>query len=134
MTAFLDTNVIIYHLRGEDRATADRCRLLLGQAESDAIELVTSELVIAEVVWVLETQAGLSREVIRDYLVPVVRLPGLRLPHKQLWPAIFDLYCEKRIDFIDAYNAVMMKRAAISEIYSYDKDFDKIEGVSRITP
>ena len=68
---------------------------------------------VAEAVWVLETQSDLTRERIRQHLVPVILLPGLRLPNKQLWPAIFDLYCEKRIDFIDAYNAVMMERAGI---------------------
>lgn len=134
MSVFVDTNIIIYHLRGEDPRVAERCRELLAQAEENTVELATSELVIAEAVWVLQSQSGLSRELIRDYLVPVVRLPGLRLPYKQLWPAIFDLYCEKRVDFIDAYNAVMMERAGISEIYSYDKDFDKIASVSRITP
>ncbi len=134
MTVFLDTNVIIYHLRGEDETTARRCRDLFGRAERDEVDLTTSELVIAEAVCVLQAQSGLTRERIRDYLVPIVLLPALRLPNKQLWPAIFDLYCEKRVDLIDAYNAVIMERAGVKEIYSYDKDFDKIDSVSRIMP
>lgn len=89
---------------------------------------------MAEAVWVLETQADLTRDRIREHLVPITALPGLHLPHKQLWPRIFDLYCEQRIDFIDAYNAVMMERAGVAEIYSYDRDFDKIAGIRRVTP
>jgi predicted nucleic acid-binding protein len=130
----LDTNVIIYHLRGEDEAIASRCRDLLRRAAEDEVDLSTSELVVAEAVWVLETQAELTRDVIRKHLVPITALPGLHLPHKQLWPRIFDLYCEKRVDFIDAYNAVMMERAGVTEIYSYDRDFDKIAGIRRVTP
>lgn len=134
MSAFLDTNVIIYHLRGEDLRVAERCHQLLARAEDNAVELVTSELVIAEAVWVLQSQSGLPRELIRDYLMPILRMPGLRIPNKSIWPSVFDLFCEKRVDFIDAYNAVAMKRAGVTQIYSYDRDFDKIEGIERLTP
>jgi predicted nucleic-acid-binding protein len=65
---------------------------------------------------------SLSRERVREILGPILRMPGLRLPNKQLWPAILDVYCEKRVDFIDAYNAVMMKRAGVRQVYSYDRD------------
>jgi hypothetical protein len=32
------------------------------------------------------------------------------------------------------YNAVFMKRYGFEEIYSYDKDFDTVEGLKRIEP
>ena len=134
MSVFLDTNVIIYHLTDVDEAKKERCTLLLERAERNELELAATEFVIAEVVWFMQYRLSLSREHIRDVLGPIVRMPGLRLPNKQLWPAIFDVYCEKRVDFIDAYNAVAMKRAGVTQIYSYDRDFDRIEGVERITP
>lgn len=36
------------------------------------------------------------------------------------------LYQLKNIDFIDAYNAVLMRTRKIAAIYSYDTDFDKV--------
>lgn len=134
MTVFLDTNVIVYHLTDVDRLKRIRCSELLQQAERNEIDLYATELTIAEVVWFLQYRLGSPREEVRDALVPIVRMPGLSLPNKQLWPAIFELYCEKRVDFVDAYNAVMMARNGVSEICSYDRDFDKLDSVSRITP
>ena len=133
MSVFLDTNVIIYHLTDVDKAKNEHCTLLLERAERNEVELVATEFVIAEVVWFMQHCLSLGRERIRDILGPILRMPGLRLPNKQLWPAIFDVYCEKRVDFIDAYNAVAMKRAGVTQIYSYDRDFDKIEGIERLT-
>lgn len=134
MPAFLDTNILIHHLTGEDKEKAERCWRLLHSAEQRQVELVTSDLVIAEVVWVLQTRSALSRQRIRDLLLPIVRLPGLRLANKAIWPRIFDLYCDRRVDLIDAYNAVWMDRVGVSQIYSYDTDFDRIEGIERIAP
>jgi len=39
-----------------------------------------------------------------------------------------------RLDFDDATSDSAMKRTKISEIVSFDRDFDKITGVSRIEP
>ncbi len=134
MVAFLDTNILIRYLTRDDREKAERCLRLLQKAEEREVELATSELVIAEVVWVLQSRTELDRSRIRDLLLPIISLAALRLPNKQLWPRVFDLYCDKRIDFIDAYNAVMMQRAGIEQIYSYDTDFARLEGIKRITP
>ena len=37
-------------------------------------------------------------------------------------------------DFIDAFNAFMLKRDEINEIYSYDKHFDRVDWIKRIEP
>jgi predicted nucleic acid-binding protein len=131
---FVDTNVIIHYLSDEKDAKADRCLALLRQAEDRDADLVTTDLVLAEVVWVLQARSGVSRARIRDLLMPVLLLPGLRVPNKQSWPRVFDLFCERGIDFIDAYNAVTMERTGVTEIYSYDHDFDGFETFERMEP
>jgi len=42
--------------------------------------------------------------------------------------------CRPGIDFIDAYNAVHMRKQGLTRIYSYDSDFDRIAVVSRVEP
>ena len=134
MVAFVDSNVFVYYVTGVDEPKARRCLALLSKLEDGEVDLATSELVVAEVVWLLQRRTSMSRDAIQELLLPLIRLPNLRLPNKQLWPRVFELYCSTTIDFTDAYNAASMERAGISEIYSYDKDFDKIDSVSRITP
>jgi len=134
--AFLDANVVLRYLLRDDEAKAQRCLELLEKAERREIVLYTTDLVVAELVWVLESAVTyhLPREKIRELLLPVIFLPGLRLRGKRLYPQIFDLYVAQGIDFIDAYNAVQMGKQGVSRIYSYDSDFDRIGAVSRIEP
>ena len=46
----------------------------------------------------------------------------------------FDPYVTKSVDFVDAYNAATMERRGLGQIYSYDADFDKLEGIARQEP
>jgi len=134
--AFLDTNVILRYLLRDDEIKAQRCLELLERAEKREINLRTTDLVIAELVWVLEspTTYSLPRGRVRDLLLPVILLPGLKLPGKKLYRRMFELYVDQNIDFIDAYNATHMEKRGLSQIYSYDSDFDKIAGVRRVEP
>ena len=134
--AFLDTNIVLRYLLRDDELKAQCCLELLERAERREINLHTTDLVIAELVWVLESPAtyNLPRDRIRDLLLPVILLPGLKLPGKKLYHQIFELYSDQSIDFIDAYNVVHMKKQGLSRIYSYDPDFDRVVSVSRVEP
>jgi uncharacterized protein len=134
--AFLDANVILRYLLRNDEIKAQRCLELLEKAERREITLRTTDLVIAELVWVLESPVtyNLPRERIRELLLPIILLRGLKLPGKKLYRQIFDLYVDQGIDFIDAYDAVHMGKQGLTRIYSYDSDFDRITGVSRVEP
>jgi len=134
--ALLDTNVILRYLLRDDELKAQRCLELLEKVERREIKLRTTDLVIAEVVWVLEspTTYNLPRDKIRDLLLPIILLPGLRLTGKKLYRRIFELYVDQNIDFTDAYNAAHMERRGLTRIYSYDSDFDRIAGISRVEP
>ncbi|GAI01965.1 unnamed protein product, partial [marine sediment metagenome] len=45
-----------------------------------------------------------------------------------------NLYKDKNISFIDAYNYSYMKANGVTEIYSFDRDFDKLKDVKRLEP
>jgi uncharacterized protein len=59
---------------------------------------------------------------------------GLRLPAKNLCIAALDLFIERNISYVDAFNALYMQSRHIREVYSWDTDFDRIEGITRIEP
>jgi predicted nucleic acid-binding protein len=44
------------------------------------------------------------------------------------------LYVEKNISFADAYHAVVMQKLNLTEIVSFDRDFDKLPTLKRIEP
>ena len=45
-----------------------------------------------------------------------------------------DLYANHAVDFEDALTAAEMERRGISELYSYDADFERMENVTRLEP
>ena len=133
---FLDTNILLRHLTRDDEAKAQACRELLRRLEQGEDTAVTNNVVIFEAVYILESPRhyGLSRNRIRQILEPLIGLRGLRLPSKSLYTRAFDLFCSTGISFADAYNAAYMEARGISEVYSYDTDFDRLGGIRRVEP
>lgn len=118
---FLDTNIFIRYLTNDDPVKADRVDKLLEQAAKDEQQLVTTELVIAEVVWVLESFYNLNNTAIAPMIKAILATPGLEVINGALVERAVGHYLEKNIDFIDGYIAAVMERRNISEIFSYDK-------------
>ena len=61
---------------------------------------------------------------------------GLSLPSKLLLLDALDRFAaaSRKVSFVDLYVALDAQSRGISEIYSWDKDFDRIEGITRIEP
>jgi predicted nucleic acid-binding protein len=133
---FIDANVFIRHLTRDDPKKAQACLELFQQAQKKEITLITSESVIAEVVYVLSSKRlyNLPREEIRKLLYPLLSLPGLKLTNRKTHLHALDLYATYPLDFEDALTVAQMKRRKISEIYSYDRHFDQVAGITRLEP
>lgn len=132
---FLDTNILVRYLTGDDPQKAQASFELLVRVERGEETVLTTDLVIAETVFVLQSKTySLSRSRIRELIEPVIEMRGLRLSRKSLYSRVFDLYCQQNMSFLDAYNAAYMESRGITEVYSYDTDFDRIESVVRVEP
>ena len=132
---FLDTNVLIRYLTGDDPEKAKASFALLLRVERGEEVVVTSDIVMAETVYVLQSRTyGIPRERIRELVEPLINLRGLRLPRKGLYARAFAVYCQQRISFADAFNAAYMESRGLSEVYSYATDFDAIDGIVRVEP
>ncbi len=131
---FIDTNIFLRYFTGDDEAKAKDVLNLLKKIDRNQEKAITNLLVIFETIFTLESFYKVKREEIRDLLSPILELRGLRLEHKDIIADSLDLFCEKNISFADAFNASFMKAFQLKEIYSFDKDFDQIEGIKRLEP
>jgi len=133
---FLDANIILRFLTRDDPAKAERCFELFQRADRGEVELTTSESVLAEVVCVLSSPRlyHLAPERIRDLLLPILNLRGLKLSSRQLYRRALAIYAASHIDFEDALTVAHMERRGINEVLSYDRHFDRVEGVVRQEP
>jgi uncharacterized protein len=136
MTAFIDTNIFLRYLTRDDPDKAEACYQLLEKARKNEVLLTTSESVLAEIVYVLASPRlyNLSRADVRARLYPLLALEGLRLPDRRKFMRALDLYTSYTIDFEDALTVAEMEQNQIEILYSYDMDFDKVEGIQRVEP
>ncbi len=133
---FLDSNIILRYLTRDDPEKAENCYRLFQKAKTGEIKLMTSEAIITEVIYVLSSENlyNLSRNEIQLLLTPIITLKGLKLSQKKLYLRALEVYALKNIDFEDALSFAYMENRKIKKIYSYDKDFDKLDGIKRIEP
>jgi predicted nucleic-acid-binding protein len=131
---FIDTNIFIRFLTDDISEKAGACEELFKKAIEKHESLFTTDLVVAEIVWVLESYYELPKEEIQDKVEKILNTPNLICPRKELILNALIMYSEKNIDYIDAVNALILKERGIEELYSYDKHFDRIEGLTRLEP
>ena len=77
---FVDANVFLRLLVKEDAGVWQRCVAFFEKAKKGEIKITTSVLVLAEIVWVLDSYYGLSRQEIAEKLTSILNTPGFSMP------------------------------------------------------
>ena len=131
---FIDTNIFLRYLTKDDPSKYERCREVFQKAIDGEIEMATSGIVIAELIWTLSSYYKVPQAEIIEKISVIVGTESLFMPDKDVIADALVLYARKNIDYIDAYNAVFMKYQGLHEIYSYDKDFESFEEIQRREP
>jgi predicted nucleic acid-binding protein len=132
--SFLDTNILLRYLTRDDEQKAQRALDLLIRVERGEEKIITSSLVIFETVFTLQRFYKVPRQRIKELILSIISLRGLHLPGKSVYYHAFDLYVTNNISFADAYNAAYMLSEKVSNIYSWDTDFDRINGIVQLEP
>lgn len=134
-SCFVDTNIFIRYLTNDDPVKADRVEKLLSEAAAGRVRLVTAEMVLAEVVWVLESFYGLKNVEVGSMVKAILATPGLEVLNSALVEKALEYYLAHNIDFVDGYIAAVMDKHKISDIYSYDKKhLTRIKSIKRKQP
>ena len=131
---FVDTNIFLRFLVNDIPRQADACETIFRKAVAGEEALYTTDMVIAEIVWVLESYYELSSSEIRTKVEKILNTPNLACDNKEAIIRALALYDEKRIAYIDAYNSCIIQLKGISEVYSYDKHYDRVTWLKRIEP
>jgi len=130
LSAFLDTNVLIRHLTGDPPAQARRARAFLAAAG----ELLLPDLIVAEVVYVLESFYEVERERVAELIRAVIGFPAVVVVDEPLLLRALEVYEVDRIDFAEAYLVASAEASGVNTIASFDRSIDRIATVQRIEP
>ena len=131
---FVDTNIFLRYLTRDDPSKYEKCRQMFRRAIEGEIEIATSGMVIAELIWTLLSYYKVPKVDVIEKVSIIMGTESLSIPDKDIIADALVLCGRKNIDYIDAYNAVLMKYHGLQDIYSYDEDFETIETVQRSEP
>lgn len=134
MARFLDTNILIRYLTNDDPQKAALVYALLDRVAEGTEHVATTPLVIFETIFLMQRTYKIAKADIREKITVILSLQGVHLAERALCLRALDYYVEQNISYADAYNAAWMQAEGIAEVYSWDREFDRVVGLTRIEP
>lgn len=133
---FVDTDILIRLLSADDPIKQAASADLFEKVQKGKLTLRAPVTVIADAVYVLSSPKlyNLTRVQVRDLLSSLIKIPNFKVDNKQALLKALDLYATRNLDFGDAFLISLARQTKAKIIYSYDRDFDKISGISRKEP
>lgn len=130
MRAFVDTNLLIRHLSGDPPEMAERATAYLRQAS----ELLLTDLVVAETVYVLESFHEAPREEVAEAVRSLLAFDSIVCVDPALLLRAIEVYETDRVDFAEAYLVACAETTGVGRVASFDRSIDRVGTVERVEP
>lgn len=128
----LDTNVLLRLLLRDDAAQAERAQALFdANAERDGT-LFVSDVVVAELVWVLRGRYALGTELIAKALRGLTGNATLAWQSPAAMAGAIDLYEGGSVDFADCLLAALAQERGCEATATFDRGMRSLSGVRLI--
>jgi len=132
---FVDTNVFLRFLTNDVPDQAAAAEALFRRAAAGEVKLIANTMVLAELVWVLESHYRLARREVQERALAVAHMDGLFLPEIDVVTDALYAYEASNVDFIDAYNACWLRERGLSRVVTFDeKHYSRLEGIESSPP
>lgn len=130
MSAFIDTNILVRHLTGDPPRQARSASSFLAEPQ----ELLLTDLVAAEVVYLLESFYEVDRPRVAELLRAILGFRSIVVLDTSLLLRALELYEVHRLDFADAYLVASAESSGVGAVASFDRSVDRVATVQRIEP
>ena len=130
MRVFLDTNVLVRHLTGDPPAQAKRATAFLG----DSHELILTDLVLAEMVYVLESFYEVPRTDIARMSRSLLAFPSIETGDHEMLLRAIEIYEALRLDFAEAYLSALAEMSDVKRVASFDRQIDRVKSIELVEP
>jgi predicted nucleic acid-binding protein len=130
LSAFVDTNILVRHLTGDPADLAARATSFLGSER----ELLLTDLVAAETVYVLESFYEAPRDEVADAVRSLVAFGSIVCVDPALLLRAIEVYETDRIDFAEAYLVACAESTGVGKVASFDRSIDRVRTIERIEP
>jgi len=136
---FLDANVFIYayykpkkQLTQKEKQMKDHAKKIISEVSQRKEEVTMTVVHLSEAVNILKHGMPLERltnVIFGLFMLDNVKIRGVS---REAYFAATELGDDLKLDPNDALAVDVMRLSNIKEIYSFDRDFDKIGGISRL--
>jgi predicted nucleic acid-binding protein len=130
LSAFIDTNILVRHLTGDPPSQARRATDFLAKAD----ELLLTDVVAAEVVYVLESFYEVERPRVAELMRAIVGFPSMIVLDAALLLRALEIYEVDRLDFAEAYLVASAEASGVGVVASFDRSITRVPTVRRIEP
>ena len=133
---FIDTDVIIRFLTGDDPEKQAASSALFEQVEQGLLTIVAPDTVIADAVYVLSSPRlyHLARNEVQELLTALAHLPHFQVQNRPAVLRALEMFGSTKLDFGDTLILASMEQQHSHILYSYDADFDRFDGIIRQEP
>jgi predicted nucleic-acid-binding protein len=133
---FIDTDIIIRFLTGDDQEKQAAASTLFEQFEQGLLTIAAPDTVIADAVYVLSSPRlyHLARNKVQELLTALAHLPHFQIQNRPAVLRALELYGSTKLDFGDTLILASMEQQHSHILYSYDAGFDCFDGVNRQEP
>ncbi len=126
----IDTNLLVRYITEDDPSKAQSVDNLLNKASNGEIYILIPSIVIAELVWVLESFYEMRSADIAGLVQAILNTPGVEVTDRSIITSALSLYRSKDIDLIDAWVIEFAKDRNSKAIYTFDKKhFREVKGI-----
>jgi len=126
--------VVLRYLTRSPPEQSEKAERLIAAVRAGEVAVLLEDVTLAEVVWVLTSFYRVPRAAVADAVARLVALDGIRMPDKTVVESALGIFGRLNVKFIDALLAAKILRAGQTEIWSFDRDFDRIRGIRRREP
>ncbi|MBC7221835.1 PIN domain-containing protein [Candidatus Bipolaricaulota bacterium] len=118
-------------LTGQPPERAEKALTVLRQVQKGEIKLVLPALVVAEIIWALESSVfKLSKAEAAEEAIAILSMKGIEVEHARLLEEAAVPYRDLNVDFIDAVLSCFARDKGLKGLCMFDrKDFSKVRGL-----
>lgn len=129
---YIDTNVIVRLLTNDPPELSKKAANFIDDHKD--CRLIVNDLIVAEVIFVLESFYKIKKDIIAENLNKFFTIPQIIVENQKIIEAALDFYVLKNIDYAEAFLSAYAIENRSPEIASFDKHLDKVGDIKRIEP
>lgn len=130
MSAFVDTNILVRHLTGDPPDMAERASRFLAEER----DLLLTDLVVAETVYVLESFYEAPRGVVAEAVRALIAFESAICVDPSLLLRAVEVYEVDRLDFAEAYLVACAETTGVGRVASFDRSISRVNTVEWVEP